>query len=160
MDNKPDMKISGMMILLFLIVAGSCRTSGEGTQNEAKRASNQASGEEITGKHWKLSQIGGETVDWKGEKEREPHILLVKEEKRFYGNGGCNYLAGFFDIRKKGTISFTRIGNTKMACLKMETERQLLEALSNADRYFTDGLILELYHKDVLLARFVAASRE
>jgi heat shock protein HslJ len=149
-----------MMILLSLVIANSCRTSGEGTQNEAKRASNQASGKEITGKRWKLSLIGGEPVGWTGEIDREPHIVLVKEEKRFYGNGGCNHLTGNYDIRKRGGISFTRIGSTKMACLEMEPEKQLLEALSKADRYIADGLSLELYCDHLLLARFVAASHE
>lgn len=159
-ENEPDMKRCGLIILLSFIIASSCRTSGESTHNEAKRASNKASGKEITGKHWKLSLIDGESVDWKGEKDREPHIVLLKEDKRFFGIGGCNRLTGSYDIRKRGGISFTRIGSTKMACLGMEPEKKLMEALSKADRYITDGHSLELYCDHILLARFVEVSRK
>ncbi len=153
------MKIS-CMILLSLVFAVSCRTLGEGTNNNGKRISNQVSGKEITEKRWNLSLIGGEPVDWKGEINRQPHIVLTKVDKKFFGSGGCNSLSGSYNLRKGGSISFIRIGSTKMACLQMNPEKQLLEVLLKTDRYITDGLILELYSKDVLLARFVATGPE
>lgn len=59
------------------------------------------------------------------------------------GSGGCNRLMGSYKLEESNRLSFSEIGSTKMACMNMKTEKQLLEVLSKVDNYQLNGDTLE-----------------
>lgn len=104
--------------------------------------------------YWKLIQIGGGPVP--ADNNREPHILLHNDDSRISGSGGCNSLMGSYEITSPGHIRFGQLASTRMACMNMETERLLSEALEAASHYELVSDTLVLRTDTALLAQFVA----
>ena len=78
---------------------------------------------------WKVVAIDGETVDIKDMK-----VALDVEEKRMHGNTGCNIINGMLetDMDAANSISFSRIGMTRMACPDSGWETRMTVALEEA----------------------------
>lgn len=59
------------------------------------------------------------------------------EQKRVHGNAGCNVINGSFSQEegKDNSLKFSQMISTMMACPDMETERQILEALSKVNSF-------------------------
>jgi len=78
---------------------------------------------------WAVKKIDGEKVDIDGMK-----LALDVEEKRMHGNTGCNIINGELetDMETANSISFSKIGMTKMACPNSGWETRMMVALEDA----------------------------
>lgn len=78
---------------------------------------------------WAVTSIDGENVDIDGMK-----IALDVDEKRMHGNTGCNIINGELetDMDSANSISFSKIGMTRMACPDSGWETRMTMALEEA----------------------------
>lgn len=78
---------------------------------------------------WAVTAIDGEKVNIKGMK-----VALDVDEKRIHGNTGCNIINGVLetDMDAANSISFSRIGMTRMACPDSGWETRMMVALEEA----------------------------
>lgn len=78
---------------------------------------------------WSVTAIDGEKVNVEGMK-----IALDVDEKRLHGNTGCNIINGEFetDMDAANSISFSKIGMTRMACPDSGWETRMMVALEEA----------------------------
>ena len=93
---------------------------------------------ELTGTHWRVATLGGETVG-----ERPPTIEFAGD--RIVGTGGCNRYFGAYSLDGQA-ISVGAVGSTEMACEPpiMQRETSFFGALSASRTYrrLGDTLIL------------------
>ncbi len=80
---------------------------------------------------WDLSEMNGKTIEL-AEGVTTPFIGFDQDEKRVYGNAGCNSFFGTMitDSTNVDALSFDNMGSTKMMCSNMEVEDALLAALA------------------------------
>lgn len=78
---------------------------------------------------WNVIAINGEKVDIDGMK-----LALDVDEKRMHGNTGCNIINGELetDMETANSISFSKIGMTRMACPDSGWETRMVMALEEA----------------------------
>lgn len=78
---------------------------------------------------WSVKEIDGEAVNVDGMK-----VALDVDEKRMHGNTGCNIINGELetDMDAANSISFSRIGMTRMACPNSGWETRMMVALEEA----------------------------
>ncbi len=104
--------------------------------------------------YWKLTRLEGNPVTV-AERQREPHIVLRKQETRVTGFGGCNNLTGSYRLSGHALI-FGAIAATQMACPQgMDTEAAFFKALGKVRMWKIAGEHLELFDDGGnLVARF------
>ncbi|HJS48688.1 MAG TPA: META domain-containing protein [Gaiellaceae bacterium] len=114
----------------------------------------------LVGTHWALAELEGVALEI-GEHESAPYLVLDRESSRLSGSGGCNRLAGSYELGDDG-LRFGPIASTRMACSEavMEREAAFLAALAAATGHRLDGSSLELLEGDRVRARLVAATAE
>lgn len=78
---------------------------------------------------WAVTEIDGEKVNVDGMK-----IALDVDENKLHGNTGCNIINGTLetDMDAANSISFSRIGMTRMACPDSGWETRMMMALEEA----------------------------
>lgn len=78
---------------------------------------------------WAVSAIDGEPVNIEGMK-----LALDVDEGKLHGNTGCNIINGSLetDMDAANSISFSRIGMTRMACPDSGWETRMMVALEEA----------------------------
>ncbi len=78
---------------------------------------------------WAVTAIDGEKVNVQGMK-----VALDVDEKRMHGNTGCNIINGELetDMDAANSISFSKIGMTRMACPDSGWETRMMVALEEA----------------------------
>lgn len=147
-----------LMSTLSILFGGSCSSTSKSTGTQAAdehtyRQEKQKNGE-IKEKYWKLTSIKGQPVTVLG--NREAHIIL-KEDGKLIGHGGCNSFFGTYTLREVNKISFKNIGSTEMMCEAMKTEEELVNVLQTTDSYLISHDTL-FFHKGRMatLARFEA----
>lgn len=100
---------------------------------------------------WRLVEINGIALT-----TNNPYIKFEGAAKIYAGNGGCNQIAGAFEI--SGTsISFSRAITTRMACLDAETEQveiDFIKALEHTTRFQLQDNVLRFYDCETLLLVF------
>lgn len=76
---------------------------------------------------WTITAVDGEKIST----DRMPFIGFDVDQKRIYGNSGCNRMTGSFeaDSLNPGALKLGRIGSTRMMCPDMKTEQMVLGAL-------------------------------
>jgi heat shock protein HslJ len=82
---------------------------------------------------------------------------LILEEGKVSGNSGCNsFFAEVKEMSSNGSLSFDKMGSTRMMCAakEMETESYFLSMLSKVNKYSVSGETLELYQDKLLLLKF------
>jgi heat shock protein HslJ len=134
-----------LVIIIALASLASCHTS---KQSPTENAS-------IVGKHWKLVELNGKTVQPAG---KEPHMILNASEKKVNGNGGCNSFFGSYELQGGNGITFSQIGSTRMACSQdiMQVESQLFQAFGMTNKFTLKNDTLFLARADMsTLAKFV-----
>jgi len=105
----------------------------------------------LFGKRWTLTELKGTAV-----KTKKAYIEFDRELKRFSGNGGCNRIAGGFEIEGRD-IKFSQAISTKMACIDNEIQRletEFLNALQAVTKFEIQGNTLRLYAGDQLFLTF------
>jgi heat shock protein HslJ len=115
-----------------------------------------SAGATLENTYWKLVRLGEQAItvaNW----SNEPHLLLHPDTKRMSGSGGCNRLAGGYQLDGEA-LSFGRMAGTLMACMEgMETERSFHEMLPRVRKARVQGRELELLDAEERpLARFEA----
>ena len=142
------------IMLALIIIASACKTSSNVAQSE----NTDGQMDDIVEKYWKLVEINGNPIAIDNTVSRAPFIILKNEDKRVNGHGGCNTIAGTYEIdRATKRIKFSQMITTMIACLNMEIEDELKRALEMADNYAlsADGKYLSLNRARMApLARF------
>ena len=112
----------------------------------------------LRGTHWKLVRLGETPAEAAG-KQREPHLILASAEPRVSGSGGCNRVAGSFEL-DGDKLRFGRMLSTRMACVAgMEQEQRFLQSIEKVERYRIKGSDLEMLDaRGAVLARFQAVA--
>ena len=138
------------VITIALASLASCHTAKQSTTGSAS----------IVGKHWKLIELNGKTVQPAEQLQREPHMILNASEKRVNENGGCNSFFGSYELQGGNGITFSQIGSTRMACSNevMQVERQLFQAFEMTNKFTLRNDTLFLTKADMSpLAKFVVS---
>ena len=147
--KKPIMKhyFKTISLFTFSILLLSCSTTKKESKNQ-----------EITEKYWKLIEIRGEKVTADDFASKEPHLILKSTDNRVTGNGGCNSFFGTYELQANvNRISFSKMGSTKMACMKPTVEDAFLNVLATVDNYTVKNDTLQLNKARMApLAKFVA----
>jgi copper homeostasis protein (lipoprotein) len=108
---------------------------------------------EIT--YWKLEEVGGEPAVLLPN-QREAHFVLVPDEHRVRGSGGCNQFQGSYET-EDNCLSFRQLVATRKTCPGiMEQERAFLQALESTTHYQIDGEKMDLFADEELVAKFAA----
>ncbi len=100
---------------------------------------------------WRLTELNGVALT-----KVNPYLRFESATKIWSANGGCNQVAGGFDL--DGTdLKISRASSTKMACLDTEEEQletDFLKALGHVTRLELKDNSLRLYDCDTLLLVF------
>jgi heat shock protein HslJ len=109
----------------------------------------------LSGRTWTLERVNGRDVG-----STKASIEFDMSAGRFSGSGGCNRISGGV-ATDDGTIKFTGVASTRMACISKEattTETEFLMALRTAGTYRISGddLFINNGTKEVL--KFTAES--
>lgn len=110
---------------------------------------------------WNITEAGGKAVTAKG--GAQPFIGFNLKDGNVYGNSGCNRIMAGIN-KEKGTLEFGHMASTMMACINMDTEQQVLGALTKAKTFKAQGDSVVLLYgegKDAvakLSRRFTAAT--
>lgn len=113
---------------------------------------------EIQEKYWKLIEINGKKVTAEDFASKEPHLILKSTDNRVNGNGGCNSFFGTYELQANvSRIYFSKIGSTRMACMKPTIENDFFNVLETVDNYTVKNDTLQLNKARMApLAKFVA----
>jgi copper homeostasis protein (lipoprotein) len=97
----------------------------------------------LCGPHWNLVYLGPTPVSAVAN-QQQAHLVFDADTLRVAGSGGCNRVAGSFEIDGE-RLRFGPMASTRMACPGgMDLERQFLEALAQVERYRICENTLEL----------------
>ena len=88
---------------------------------------------------WPITEIGGQAVQ-----NPQAKLTLDRDEKRFNAKTGCNTLFGSYTLSDKKQLQFGAVASTLMACVDMDTEQRLGQALPKVKQYRFQGEALEL----------------
>lgn len=91
---------------------------------------------DLVGTQWELVSLDGN--DQVGQKMAGHVITIQFEGTEVGGSSGCNSYGGTYTATAGGSISFSALVSTLMACEAegvMEVEQSFFEALNAADRY-------------------------
>jgi heat shock protein HslJ len=110
-----------------------------------KRAGGAPKQAALWGTAWRLEDLAGAGVV-----DRTEATLEFPAEGRVAGKGSCNRFSGGAKVGSGGTIGFSAVIATRMACAEavMNQESAYFAALEKAERYETDGDNLYLYVAD------------
>lgn len=137
--------------LLFISCCTNKKSTSENTVSPKEST-------EIVEKYWKLIEIRGQKVTAEDFASKEPHLILKSADNRVTGNGGCNSFFGTYELQANvNRISFSKMGSTKMACMKPTVEDAFLNVLETVDNYTVKNDTLQLNKARMApLAKFVA----
>lgn len=111
----------------------------------------------IREKYWKLLEVFGTSVNWEDGFEREPHMILKRDDNKIRGNGSCNVFSGNYELKEDNIINISQLASTRKMCPNMKIETSMLKALEEASRYDVMGDTLRLFgENDQLIAKFEA----
>lgn len=98
---------------------------------------------ELTETYWAITRLEGEPVT-EAMFQAEPHLVFRAEGSRFAGSGGCNRLAGGWQL-DGSRLTLAPGPMTMMACERgMDTERRLVAIMRRITGYTVHGSHLEL----------------
>ena len=137
--------------------ACACVSPGDGPR-PSEPAPGKQTDSPLRGTHWKLVRLGETPVETAA-KQREPHLILASSEPRVSGSGGCNRVAGGFEL-DGDKLRFSRMVSTRMACVAgMEQEQRFLQSIEKVERYRIKGSDLEMLDAGgAVVARFQAVT--
>jgi putative lipoprotein len=106
----------------------------------------------LFGKRWRLTEVKGVAV-----RTSKSYIEFDAKSKRFSGDGGCNSIAGGFEVDGMH-IRFSRGMSTQRACIDSEmqqVETDFFKGLTEATDFQIQGEVLRMYsgHRPILTFR-------
>lgn len=128
MKHSKSFVILSLLAVLGLLAA-ACGAGGQG--------------EQLTGSHWTLTSLNGAPLA----EGSAPITLEFSSATEVGGQGGCNGYGGNYSASANGSISFSQIVSTLMACepqIIMENEAAFFQALGAVTHYFVSGNSLTL----------------
>lgn len=128
----------------------------------AARTSTEPVKPALEGPRWNLVELMGKPVPPATEPRGEAYIVFDAQEKRAFGNAGCNrFFAGYELDEAAGRLRFSKAGSTMMACPDMSVEDAFHKALVQVDNYSIgeDGRLSLNRAKMAPLMRFEAVDR-
>jgi uncharacterized lipoprotein YbaY/heat shock protein HslJ len=114
-------------------------------------------GGSLFGKRWRLTEVKGVAA-----KTTKAYIEFDREAKRFSGDGGCNRIAGGFEIDRQN-IKFSQGVSTRRACIDNEiqqVETEFLKGLQEVTKFEIQGDTLRLSSGDQPLLTFSSDSNQ
>ena len=110
---------------------------------------------ELRNTYWKLREIEGKEITTP-QGQQDSHLILSGDNSNVQGFAGCNSFFGQY-FNQGEVLTFSGMGSTMMACPQgMDTDVAFLQALSETNRAVIEGMFLQLYVADRLLARLEA----
>jgi copper homeostasis protein (lipoprotein) len=112
----------------------------------------------LRGTYWKLVRLNNMPVQ-AADGKQEPHLIFATKGNRVSGSGGCNRVAGSFEL-DGDKLRLGQMVSTKMACLSgMEQEQRFLQLMDKVERYRINGSHLEMLDTaGTVIARFEAVA--
>lgn len=149
--NYPAFVDGGRPVRMLLVRA---RADGDRPPLFPTSEATRLDGNPLRNTYWKLTRLG-ETPTRAAERQREAHLIFSAHELRVSGSGGCNRIAGAFEL-DGDKLRLGRMAGTMMACPSgMEQERRFLQSLGAVERYRISGDRLELLNgAGAVVARF------
>lgn len=152
-NKKGTMKKFGIIIALFSSVllascCGTCRVSG----------SKQVAA--LLNSSWQVNELMGVSVN----KVMNDSYTFQFDTKRgsAFGRGDCNRFFASYSLKGKNSITFSTIGNTKMACQNEDDEMKFFSVLKRTTGFIiNDGELLLLDKGNVVavLTTFATTSK-
>lgn len=94
--------------------------------------------------YWKLTQLDGQPVNLAGSR-MEPHMALDSKTHRLNGSGGCNQVAGSYEL-KDHSLSFGQLISSMLPCRTgFDIENRFFTALRAIKTWQIAGSTLDLY---------------
>ncbi|MCB0700914.1 MAG: META domain-containing protein [Chitinophagaceae bacterium] len=146
------MRLLRTMLLATLACGVLCTYSVDAFAQKKKKKKERTHAE-LENTHWSLFEMNGEPVVTPAD-SKEVYIKLVDKKSKLEGYTGCNLITGNYDLGKE-TIEFSA-ATTERFCTDMSTEKYVMTALNDANRYVLNGFHLMLYKDTYLLAVFEA----
>lgn len=132
-------KIASLSLSIFLLCA--CGTTGKTAASTSQperpisiQAPKPAANGNITNAlsgQWTITQVGTTTIN---REEDVPYIIFNPKENRFYGNNGCNYINGSYQVDDNGLISFSKIMVTMKYCAGVEFDALINKVLNEGNK--------------------------
>ncbi len=114
---------------------------------------------ELRNTYWKLREIEGKEITTP-QGQQDAHLILSGDNSNVQGFAGCNSFFGQYSSQGE-VLTFSGLGSTMMACPQgMDTEVAFLQALGETNRAVIEGIFLQLYVADRLLARLEAVPQQ
>lgn len=135
-----------LLLVLASLGLAACHPAAGAPPGSASSAS-------LTGREWRLVELGGRPAD-AGSQGRAATLRL--EDGRASGFAGCNGFSGGYHL-DGSRLTFSTLAATRMACEQgMQLERDYLAALEATRSYRLTPQGLELTGESGALARFAA----
>ncbi len=101
----------------------------------------------LVNSYWKIAVLKGETLTPVDGRREASLTLRSGAQKEASATVGCNRMAGSFDVKPGGGLTFSRFASTMMACPPPldARERGLSEVLANTRAYAIAGSTMALY---------------
>lgn len=120
------------IVFLFLAVLGFGLFSACKSQKAVVASFSDLDGE------WGVTELNGKPLN-----PSETHQVVTFDtlRKHLSGNAGCNRMTGAIEYNavQKNIIKFPQIATTRMACMDMAGEQELLDALHKVVRFEAVG---------------------
>ncbi len=145
-------KILSAFLRVSLFMAITAVVQGEGSKHKADAPLEKT--------EWKLVWLGRTKIE-AGTPQQMPYIQLDPEGHRVSGSGGCNRLAGGYEL-SGDHLKFTQMAMTRMACIHGgDTEANFSKALDQVTTWKIEGERLLLLDSDQhVVAKFAAYQPE
>lgn len=142
------MKNNIAIVLVLVILSAGCRPSDK--INKAVGITKAT----LENTRWALTELRAELITL----ENKPYLMFAKKSMVVNGFGGCNQLAGSYEISGQ-KIKLNNIAATRMFCQEtMSVETSFLQSLQIINAYRIEGHELLLLQDEVLIARFRVAN--
>ena len=145
-------KILSAFLQVSLVMAVAGIVQGEGSKQKAEAPLEKT--------EWKLIWLGSTKIE-AGTPQQMAYIQLDPESHRVSGSGGCNRLAGGYELTGDH-LRFTQMAMTRMACIHGgNTESAFAKALDQVTSWkITKGQLLLMDADQHLVAKFSAYTPE
>ncbi len=91
---------------------------------------------------WILIELNGRIIERVRDPRKINYVHFHGDGQRVHAFAGCNHMSGIYEISTDGSLSFSQLIATRMACEDMENEHQLSEILENTHSYsISDGIL-------------------
>ena len=129
-----------LVLLLAILNLNACNTSKVSTSQDDLRLHDIWALEEIS--------FNGLPLELDYNEIKRPVLELHVNDRKIYGNDSCNAIFGTIETLDRSSISFGKIGGTKMACPNMTISTAYIKALQQLRSYKLEGLSLLFYNAE------------